>query len=173
VNQTLSRAQKEFADSLSAGLLKTTGQDFSETVNQLVDEEVRLLVGAAMRIHDPEAMKPMMNAILMHRERVAKFFGSALKNGKFEHATRNMWTKFWNAWLQILSAKSFVTYNRTKLAKFFRDNLGVEVPVLGLQAEVEKLIFGQKPASGAEPLKPPAKTALESAPRPATEQKPQ
>lgn len=161
----LSTAKKAFADSLSAGLLKTTSIDHSASVNALVDEEVRLMVEAAKCIHDQEAMKPLMEILGTHRDNVAAFFGGVLGNRKLEHAVWNMWTKFWNAWLEMLSAKAYVNYNRKKLAKFFSDNLGADVPTLELQTEVERVVFGRRRKTGAAAAPPPEQVKSE-APQP-------
>lgn len=163
----LSQAKRAFADSLSAGLLKATGADHSASVGALTDEEVRLLLEAATHIHDPEAMKPLMETIGAHRDKVAAFFGGALGNGKLQYAVWNLWTKYWDAWLGMLQAKAYVNYNRSKLERFFRKTLGADVPALDLHIEVERSVFGRRRKTGAATAPPPERDK-QQAPQPQT-----
>lgn len=122
---------------LVLGLKAKTGQDYSQQVTQMIDEEMNLLYEIARLIPNQQAVQSVIPRLSVHRDASARFFASVLKNNRLGYAIQNNLNKYFDSWLRLIYAHKYLLANRLKLEDFFLKNLQVAVPLTQLHIAVE------------------------------------
>jgi len=148
----MNNIKQQVVSQVVAGLKKLTGKDYSQQVDQMITEELRLLLEIARLTSNPEALKKMNQAVVYHREQSAVFFSTVLRNQRIAHAIRNNLNRYFDAWCKLWYCHNYMIANRVKMKRFFQQNLGVDVPVDMLHTNLEYEAF--KRNTPTKPLAP-------------------